>query len=131
MSKKPEGADPFEPATNEELERRLETAETTLQAMFCTVTADLIKFQAAVTALREEGVLTEKMVDRMATDAQLRLQGYDTPALSPRISREIAHQLDGLAHRLRKVECSTPLVEPEKLDNGYGRGRGGARRASR
>ena len=61
-------------ATNDELERRLEAAEATLQAMFCTVTADLIMFQAAVMALREEGVLTEKMVDRMAINAQVRVK---------------------------------------------------------
>ena len=118
-------------ATSEELERRVEAAEATLQAMFCTVTADLIMFQAAVTALREEGVLTEKMVDRMAIDAQVRLQQYDSPALSPPMTSEIASQLDGLAERLRMVTGSAPVVAPATLDNGYGRGKGDARRQSR
>jgi hypothetical protein len=95
----------------EELERRLEEAETMLQAMFCTVTADLIMFQAAVTALREEGVLTEKMVDRMAIDAQIRLQQFDNPTLSPPVVSEIAAQLDGLAERLREAAPSAPLVD--------------------
>lgn len=118
-------------ATHEEIERRLETAETTLQAMFCTVTADLIMFQAAVTALREEGVLTMKMVDRMAIEAQLRLQRYDTPALTAPMTSEIASQLDGLAERLRRVMDSSTLADPPKVDNGYGRSKGNARRPAR
>ena len=117
--------------TSEELERRVEAAEATLQAMFCTVTADLIMFQAAVTALREEGVLTEKMVDRMAIDAQLRLQQYDSPALSPPITSEIASQLDGLAERLRSITGLSPPVDLSKLDNGYGRSKADARRPAR
>lgn len=93
----------------EELERRLQAAEATLQAMFCTVTTDLIMFQAAVTALREEGVLTERMVDRIAIDAQIRLQQYDNPALSAPIVSDIASQLDGLSERLRTASPSLPL----------------------
>src|SRR5258705_10881060 len=104
----------------EELERRIENAETTLQAMFCTVTADLIMFQAAVTALREDGVLTEKMVDRMAIDAQLRLQQYDGPALSPTIISEIASQLDGLAEWLRRATPSAPILDGSALGSGDG-----------
>ena len=53
-------------AHSEEIETKQHATETTLQQMFCTVTADLIIFQAAVAALREEGVLTTKMVDRIA-----------------------------------------------------------------
>jgi hypothetical protein len=114
-------------ATSEELERRLEAAETTLQVMFCTVTADLIMFQAAVKALREEGVLTMKMVDRMVIDAQLRLQQYDSPALSPPMTSEIASQLDGLAERLRSMSDSTPMVKPRKAGGDKGGAQGSAR----
>src|SRR5262245_1238271 len=85
----------------EDLQRRLEDAEATLQAMFCTVTADLVMFQAAITALHEEGVLTERMIDRMVINAQLRLKDSDSPALTPAVVSEIASQLDGLAERLR------------------------------
>jgi len=109
-------------ASTEELERRLKVAETTLQAMFCTVTADLIMFQAAVTALREEGVLTEKMIDRIAIDAQIRLKQYDTPALAPPMVTEIATHLDRLAERLRSAVPSAPLVDPATVNNGDGRG---------
>jgi hypothetical protein len=96
----------------EEMEDRLQTAEATLQAMFCTVTADLIMFQAAVTALREEGILTDKIIDRMAIDAQLRLQQYENPALSRPMVSEIATQLDGLAERLRSAVPPAPLIPP-------------------
>ncbi len=92
----------------EELEQRIDDAESTLQVMFCTITADLIMFQAAVTALREEGVLTERMIDRMTIDAQLRLQRYDSPALGTLAISEIAAQLDGLAERLRACVPSAP-----------------------
>ena len=109
-------------ASTEELERRLKVAETTLQAMFCTVTADLIMFQAAVAALREEGVLTEKMLDRIAIDAQIRLKQYDTPALAPPMVTEIATHLDRLAERLRSAVPSAPLVDPATVNNGDGRG---------
>ena len=85
----------------EDFQRRLEDAEATLQAMFCTVTADLVMFQAAVTALHEEGVLTERMIDRMVINAQLRLKESDSPALTPAVVSEIASQLDSLAERLR------------------------------
>jgi hypothetical protein len=118
-------------ASSEEIERRLEATEATLQAMFCTVTADLIMFQAAVTALREEGVLTEKMIDRMAIDAQIWLQQYDTPVLSAPMATQIATQLDGLVERLRGAARSAPLVDPAAIDNGYGRGVGDARRPAR
>jgi len=111
-------------ATLEELERRLKTTETTLQAMFCAVTADLIMFQAAVTALREEGVLTERMVDRMASDAQLRLKSYDSPALSPQMVNEIEKQLEGLAKRLRSAVPSTPLAPGNGRNDGKGGGSG-------
>ena len=109
-------------ASTEKLERRLDVAETTLRAMFCTVTADLIMFQAAVTALREEGVLTEKMIDRIAIDAQIRLKQYDTPALAPPMVTEIATHLDSLAERLRRAAPSAPLVDPATVNNGEGRG---------
>ena len=105
-----------------EMEKRLDTIDTTLQAMFCTVTADLIMFQAAVTALREEGVLTEKMLDRMAIDAQIRLLQYNTPALPPPMVTEIAAHLDNLAERLRSAVPSAPLVDPVTVNNGDGRG---------
>ena len=118
-------------ASSEDIERRLEATEATLQAMFCTVTADLIMFQAAVMALREEGVLTERMVERMTIDAQIRLQQYDSSALSAPMVTEIAAQLDGLAERLRGASRSAPLVNPSGIDNGYGRGNGDARRSSR
>ena len=108
-------------ANAEEIERRLEAAETTLQAMFCTVTADLIMFQAAVMALREEGILTETMIDRIAIDAQLRLQQYDSPALSPPLVSEIATQLDGLSERLRSAAQSAPAAEPDQKGSGYGK----------
>src|SRR5262249_16372885 len=85
----------------EDFQRRLEDAEATLQAMFCTVTADLGMFQAAVTALHEEAGLTERMIDRMVINAQLRLKEADSPALTPAIVSEIASQLDSLAERLR------------------------------
>lgn len=111
-------------ATLEELERRLKTTETTLQAMVCTVTADLIMFQAAVTALREEGVLTKKMVDRMASDAQLRLKSYDSPALSPRMVIEIEKQLEGLTQRLRSALSSTPFAPNNGRSDGKGGGSG-------
>jgi hypothetical protein len=85
----------------EDFQRRLEDAEATLQAMFCTVTADLVMFQAAIAALHEEGVLTERMIDRMVINAQLRLKESDSPALTPAVVSEIAAQLDNLAERLR------------------------------
>jgi hypothetical protein len=103
----------------EELEQRIDDAEATLQAMFCTITADLIMFQAAVTALREEGVLTERMIDRMAIDAQVRLQQFDTPALGAPAISEIAVQLDGLAERLRASVPSAPTpTRPVQTGNG-------------
>lgn len=108
--------------SSEEIERRLEATEATLQAMFCTVTADLIMFQAAVTALREEGVLTEKMIDRIAINAQFRLKQYDTPALAPPMVTEIATQLDSLAEKLRNAAPSMPVGGPAKIDNANGRG---------
>jgi len=106
-----------------EVEKRLDTIDTTLQAMFCTVTADLIMFQAAVTALREEGILTEKIIDRMAIDAQIRLQQYDHAALSPPLIPEIATQLDNLAERLRSAVPSAPLVTPPRDGNRSGNGK--------
>jgi len=106
----------------EEIERRLAATESILQGMFCTVTADLIMFQAAIAALREEGVLTEKMVDRMAIDAQIRLQQYDRPMLDPLVVSEIASQLDNLAERLRIAAPSVPLVA--SAENGKGAGTG-------
>jgi len=118
-------------ASSEEIERRLEATEATLQAMFCTVTADLIMFQAAIAALREEGVLTERMVDRMTIDAQVRLQQFDSPAVTASVATEIATQLDSLAERLRGATKSEPLVNPTDIDNGHGRGTGDARRAGR
>src|SRR5882724_11037269 len=108
-------------ATTEEIERRLEVAEATLQTMLCTVTADLIMFQGAVLALREEGVLTERMIDRIAIDARIRLQKYDTPALSPPMTSEIATQLDSLAERLRSAVPSAPLVTPPRDSSGNGK----------
>jgi hypothetical protein len=111
----------------EEMEDRLQTAEATLQTIFCTVTADLIMFQAAVTALREEGILTDKIIDRMAIDAQLRLQQYESLALSEPMVSEIATQLDGLAERLRGAAPSAPLV-PSGNGRERGTGDGRARR---
>ncbi|QEX16784.1 hypothetical protein FRZ44_20790 [Hypericibacter terrae] len=98
----------------EELEQRIDDAESTLQAMFCTITADLIMFQAAVSALREEGVLTARMIDRMAIDAQIRLQQYDSPALGAPAISEIAAQLDGLAEQLRAGVPSAPAPAPTR-----------------
>jgi hypothetical protein len=95
----------------EEFESRIHAAETMLQAMFCTVTADLILFQAAVQALREEGILTDKMVDRIAIDAHIRLQQFDDTALSKPMAAEIAAQLDGLAERLRAAAPSRPVTD--------------------
>jgi hypothetical protein len=111
----------------EDVQARLEAAEATIQEMFCTVTADLILFQAAVTALREEGILTEKMIDRIAIDAQYRLQQFDTSTLSPLMASDIAAQLDNLSERLRQVKASTPFVNPAAIDNGDGRGIAGGR----
>jgi hypothetical protein len=111
----------------EDVQARLEAAEATVQEMFCAVTADLILFQAAVAALREEGILTEKMIDRIAIDAQYRLQQFDAPALSPLMMSDIATQLDGLAERLRQVKASAPFVNPTAVDNGEGRGAAGSR----
>ncbi|MGH6881532.1 hypothetical protein [Hypericibacter sp.] len=112
----------------EELEQRIADAESTLQTMFCTITADLIMFQAAVTALREEGVLTARMIDRMAIDAQVRLQQYDSPALGTLAVSEIAAQLDGLAERLRASVPPTPApvpkpAQPTRSGNGAANGR--------
>ena len=115
--------------TQEEIEKRLETTEATLQSMLCTVTADLIMFQAAVTSLREDGVLNERMIDRMAIDAQSQLQQYNTPALSAPMVAEIASQLNGLAERLRRAMPSVPLIDPATVNNDYGRG--GPRRPGR
>jgi hypothetical protein len=108
--------------STEELARRLKVAETALQAMFCAVTADMIMFHAAVTALREEGVLTEKMIDRIAIDAQIRLKQYDTPILAPPMVTQIATRLDSLAERLRRAVPSAPHVDPATVYNGEGRG---------
>jgi hypothetical protein len=61
--------------TLEELEERLKTTEATRQAMFGAVTADLIMFQAAVSALCQAGVfLTMQILDRMANNARARLK---------------------------------------------------------
>jgi hypothetical protein len=106
----------------EELEQRIDDAESTLQTLFCTITADLIMLQAAVTALREEGVLTTRMIDRMAIDAQIRLQQYDSPALGALAISEIAAQLDGLAGRLRASVPSTTALKPiQSAGSGNGR----------
>jgi hypothetical protein len=118
-------------AHSEEIETRLHSAETTLEAMFCTVTADLIMFQAAVAALREEGVLTTKMVDRMAINAQQRLQEMKTAGHNPPLASEIGCQLDDLAEQLHRNRSSPLLVEPSQVDNGYGRGQWDARRRFR
>lgn len=99
-------------ATLEELEERLRTTEATLLAMHGAVTADLILFQAAVAALREEGVLTLQIVDRMATDARARLKKYDSPALTPQMTNHIAKQLDSLVERLRAAVPSDPSASP-------------------
>jgi hypothetical protein len=110
----------------EELDQCIDDAESTLHAMFCTITADLIMFQAAVTALREEGILTARMIDRMPIDAQIRLQQYDSPALGTLAVSEIAAQLDGLAERLRSSVPSTPApkpAQPARSGNGAINGR--------
>lgn len=113
----------------EELEQRIDDAETTLQTMLCTITADLIMFQAAVTALREEGVLTARMIDRMAIDAQIRLQHFDSPALGALAISEIAAQLDGLTERLRASVPSTPAPKPaQPAQPGNGAANGGTAR---
>jgi hypothetical protein len=110
-------------AHSEEIKTKQHTADTTLQAMFCTVTADLIIFQAAVAALREEGVFTTKMVDRMAINAQQRLQEMKTAGLSPPLANEIGSQLEDLVEQLHRNRSSPLLVEPSQVVNGNGRSR--------
>jgi hypothetical protein len=108
-------------AQSEEIETKQHVSGTTLQQMFCTVTAELIIFHAAVAALREEGVLTTKMVDRIAIYAQQRLQEMKTEGLSPPLASEIGSQLDGLAEQLHRNRSSRLLTEPSQVDNGNGR----------
>src|SRR5690242_11670729 len=103
-------------ATTQELERRLDATEATWEAMFCTVTADLIMFQAAVTPPRQEGSLTAKMAYQMVIDAQRLLRQYDTPALNASMTVEIASQVDGLAKRLRNAVASPSRADG--LDKG-------------
>ncbi len=114
-------------ATLEELEERLRSTEATLLALFGAVTADLILFQAAVSALRDEGVLTLQIVDRMANDARARLKAYDSPALTPNMVTHIAKQLDSLVERLRAAVPSDPSEPPpknKKRGDGEGSGNG-------
>ena len=114
-------------ATLEELEERLRNTEATLLALFGTVTADLILFQAAVAALREEGVLTLQIVDRMTNDARARLKSYDSPALTPKMVAHIAKQLDSLVERLHAAVPSDPSESQPKRGKRDGDGSGNGR----
>lgn len=113
--------------TIEEIETRLVNAEATTQTMLCTVAADLILLQAAVTALRQEGILTDRIVDRIGIDAQIRLQFFSTPELPPEGMPVIAAKIDALAERLRRAVPSKPLPQrPSGLKStasGNGNGR--------
>ena len=105
-------------ASAAEIEKRLEATEAILQSMLCTVTADLLMFRSAVTALREDGVLTEKAVERIGEDMQRRLANYDNPALTVRITSEIGFQLRRLWERLRgttKGRSRTDASEPSPV----------------
>ena len=115
-------------ASMKEMERRLEVAETTVQTMFCTVTADLMMVQSAVIALREEGVLTLQIVDRMANDARARLKEHDNRTLSPQMITRIANQLDSLTERLRAAVPPKPLASPANGGKSDGNGSGNGRR---
>ncbi|QEX16012.1 hypothetical protein FRZ44_13020 [Hypericibacter terrae] len=113
--------------TIEDILKRLNETESAVQNMVCTVTADIIMFQAAIVALREDGILTEKVIDRMAIAAQDRIAFYDTDVLGAGGVVEVARRLDNLAERLREARGPTYLPQrPSGLElttNGNGRGR--------
>jgi hypothetical protein len=113
-------------ARRKDIETRLEAGESIIQAMFTTVTAEWIMFQAVITVLLDEGVLTKKVVDRMLIDAQQRLQQDDHPARSPSMTKEISSRLDGVREELRRV-AGSPLIHPASSTTDTGGGKVGAR----
>ena len=112
----------------EEIEQRLEAAETNLQTMLCVFIANMVMFEGALTAMREDGVLNERMIKRMLLESRARLLDYDTPQLSDQDANQVASHLEELAQRLQSAAPSAPLVKPVAMDNGFGRGHGDARR---